>query len=130
VKHARIWLIAVLALAGCSKNIDNKDAVAASVKKYVAGKGINVDQMNVNVNTVSFHGNQADAQVAFVPKGGGSGVSANYQLERVKDEWVVKSRSTMNTLDHTRGMPGAETVPGQQLPPGHGNPDGTLGSKP
>jgi hypothetical protein len=121
VKHARILLISALALAGCAKNIDNKEAVQAGVRKYVSGKGINVDQMDVNVNSVSFHGSQADASVAFVPKGGGSGVTANYQLERVRDEWVVKSRSAMSTADH---------APGTQVPPGHGNPDGTLGSKP
>jgi hypothetical protein len=110
VKQARIFLISALFLAGCTKNIDNKEAVQAGVRKYVSGKGINVDQMDVNVNTVSFHGAQADATVAFAPKGGGSGVSANYQLERVKDEWVVKSRSPMGPTGHAGG----------QLPPGHG----------
>lgn len=116
VKYASFPLALALVLGGCAKNIDNKEAVQAGVKKYVAGKGINVDQMDVNVNTVTFHGTKAEAAVAFAPKGGGSGVATNYQLEREKDEWVVKSRSAMNTLDHTRGVPG--------------NPDGTIGSKP
>lgn len=110
VKQARILLISALFLAGCAKNIDSKEAVQAGVRKYVSGKGINVEQMEVNVNTVSFHGAQADATVVFNPKGGGSGVSATYSLERVKDEWVVKSRSPMGPVGHTGG----------QLPPGHG----------
>ena len=141
VKYARFLLIPALVLAGCSKNIDNKEAVQTGVAKYVSGKGINVDQMNVDVKSVSFHGSEADAAVAFVPKGGGSGVTANYHLERAKDEWVVKSRSAMSTLDHTqgselpgdqgsRGLPGTQVSPGTQNPPGHGNPDGTIGTKP
>ncbi len=133
--------MAALLLSACAKNIDNKEAVQTSVRKYVSGKGINVEQMDVNVNSVSFHGSQADAAVAFVPKGGGSGVTADYHLERVRDEWVVKSRSGMSTDSHTTpselpgdqggsGLPGSRMVPGQQIPPGHGNPDGTLGTKP
>ncbi len=141
MKQAQILLATALVLAGCTKNIDNKEAVQTAVAKYVSGKGINVDQMQVNVNSVSFHGGQADATVAFVPKGGGPGVTAKYQLERVQDVWMVKGRSGMSTLDHTQGselpgeqgpagLPGSRVSPGQQLPPGHGNPDGTVGTKP
>ena len=141
MKQAFLLAATVLVLAGCSKNIDNKEAVQTAVAKYVSGKGINVDQMNVNVNSVSFHGNQADATVAFVPKGSGSGVTAKYQLERVQDVWQVKGRSGMSTLDHTQGselpgeqgptgLPGTQVSPGGTPPPGHPNTDGTLGSKP
>ena len=110
-------LFLFLLLSGCAKNIDTKEAVQDGVRKGVAKRGIDVDQMDVNVTSVSFHGKTADATVAFAVKGSPatSGVSVNYQLERVKDEWVVKSRAPMNAAGHTQG--GA--LPGSSLPPGH-----------
>ncbi len=106
--------MAALILAGCAKNIENREAVQSAVTKYVSThSGINVDQMDVNVTNVTFHDNNADATVAFVPKGSpaGSGVTFKYQLERVKDEWEVKSRSGMENA-HT-GTGGSE-LPGKQ----------------
>jgi len=112
VKHPGLLLLNVacaLVLGGCAKNIDNKEAVQDGVRKGVATRGIDPNQMDVNVTSVQFHGNTADATVQFAPKGQpAGGLSVNYQLERVKDEWVVKGRSPMNTLGHTQGseLPG------------------------
>lgn len=111
--------LAALLLAACSKNIDNVDAVRASVVKHVSEKsGLSMDQMNVTVTSVSFRGKTADATVAFTPKGGepGSGVTFQYQLERKKDEWAVTGRSGVGSMGH-----GQQPVPpqGSQLPAGH-----------
>jgi len=103
-------LFAVLLLSGCTKNIDNKEAVQDGVRKGVAKRGIDVNQMDVNVTNVAFHGGTADATVSFAAKGGPSNapITVNYQLERIKDEWVIKGRTPMNTLGHTQGseLPG------------------------
>ena len=107
--------LAALVLAACAKNIDNREAVQAGIIRDVAKRGVNVEQMDVNVTSVSFRGNEADAMVSFVPKGGApnSGVSMKYTLERVKDEWAIKGRAGSG-----HGMNGSE-LPGQQpLPTG------------
>jgi len=109
-----------LVLTGCAKNIDNKEAVQDGVRKGVAKRGIDPKQMDVNVTSVQFHGNTADATVAFAAKGQptGGGVTVNYELERVKDEWVVKTRAPLSTLGHTQGS---------ELP-GKGSGEGAIGN--
>ncbi|MDQ6677543.1 MAG: hypothetical protein M3Z09_09635 [Acidobacteriota bacterium] len=120
--------LAALSLAGCAKNIDNKEAVQEGVRKGVAKRGIDVNQMDVNVTAVSFHGNTADATVAFAPKGtpASNGVTFNYQLEHVKDEWIIKGRSALDTMGHSGvgelpGKGGASGAPGNlaSSPDGH-----------
>ncbi len=113
---AALVFLNTLFLTSCAKNIDNKDAVQEGVRKGVAQRGIDVNQMDVNVTSVNFHGKTADATVAFAAKGSpaSTGVSVNYQLERVKDEWVVKSRAPMSGVGHTGATGGAGA-----LPPGH-----------
>ncbi len=132
MKHSGLLFIAVagaLVLGGCAKNIDNKEAVQDGIRKGVATRGIDPNQMDVNVTSVQFHGNTADATVQFAAKGqpAGGGLTVNYQLERVKDEWVVKGRSPMNTLGHTQGseLPGKGSTAGS---PGNlaSSPDGHL----
>lgn len=132
MKHPGLLLGTIcgaLILAGCAKNIDNKEAVQEGVRKGVAKRGIDPNQMDINVTSVQFHGNTADATVAFAAKGqpSGGGLTVNYELERVKDEWVVKSRAPMSTMGHTQGA----ELPG--MGSGHGatgnlatSPDGHL----
>ena len=102
--------LGALVVTGCAKNIDNKEAVQDGVRKGVAKRGIDPNQMDVNVTSVQFHGNTADATVSFAAKGqpAGGGVTVNYELERVKDEWVVKTRAPLSTMGHTQGseLPG------------------------
>lgn len=108
----------LLALAACSQNIDNKDAVRAGVVKFVSQKsGLNMDQMDVIVTAVSFRGKTADATVTFTPKGSqpASGVTFQYQLERQKDEWVVTGRNAAGSMGHGQQPPQS----GEGLPPGH-----------
>ncbi len=117
-------LCGALILAGCAKNIDNKEAVQEGVRKGVSKRGIDPNQMDITVTSVQFHGNTADATVAFAAKGqpSGGGLTVNYELERVKDEWVVKSRAPMSTMGHTQGAELPGTGGGGQggaLPPGH-----------
>src|SRR2546423_12743827 len=81
-------------LVGCNKgNIDTKEAVRQGVIDYLAGRqNLNVSSMNVDVTSVTFKENEADATVAFAPKTGGGSqpVTFSYVLERKGNRWVVK----------------------------------------
>lgn len=127
-----ILLLAALLLAGCSKNIDTQEAVKEGIVKDIAKK-VDVGSMDINVDSVSFRQNEADAQVSFMPKGGGrnQAITMTYQMERQGDEWRVKSRN-MNAHNQQKpgqagqtalppGHPGMSSMPqpGTPLPPGH-----------
>jgi hypothetical protein len=102
-------LAGVLFLAGCAKDINNKEAVKEAVmKRLTTVSGLNMSGMEVEISNVSFQGDKADAQVAFKGKGSAEAMlNMSYKLERKGDEWTVKSSSG--------GMGGG----GSNLPPGH-----------
>jgi hypothetical protein len=123
----------MLCLAGCNKgNIDTKEAVRQGVIDYLASRqNLNVSSMNVNVSSVTFKENEADAMVSFAPKGaGGQPVSIPYTLERKGNRWVVKPRAAGGSNPHGGAMPpgenphgamppGGAEAPGGAMPPGH-----------
>ncbi|MCS7043965.1 MAG: hypothetical protein NZR01_14360 [Bryobacteraceae bacterium] len=124
MKTATIPLALALALvAGCSKNIQTNEAVRQGVIKHLSqNSGLNLASMDIEVTSVTFRDNEADAVVGFRPKGGGamSGMSMRYTLERKGNEWVVKKK-----MDSGMGhgmMPPSADAPKQGeggLPPGH-----------
>jgi hypothetical protein len=131
-----ILFLAALFLAGCAKNIENKEAVRAAIEKRVVKTGFDLQSMSVNISRVEFHGQKAEATASFIPKGGSAAgaVAFNYNLERQKDEWVVTSLQQGSMSGHTGGaVPGAPAPgtaahppatgvpidPSQPLPPGH-----------
>ena len=124
VKSALICL-AALCLAGCSKNIDTPEAVKEGVIRDIAKK-VDVQVMDVNVDSVSFREKEADARVSFKPKGApvSQSITMNYLLERQGDEWHIKSR---NMQAHEQRQPGEAALPaghpgaanGEPLPAGH-----------
>lgn len=101
--------MAALALAGCNRGVESKEAVRQAVIDYLAARtNLNMGSMNVDVTSVSFKGGQADATVAFAPKGAGGaaqGMSMRYTLERKGNRWVVKGRA--GSGGHGGGMGGA-----------------------
>jgi hypothetical protein len=105
----------VLCLASCAKNIDTSEAVKAGVIKDIAKK-VDVQSMDVSVDSVSFREKEADAKVSFRPKGGdpSQSIVMTYSLERQGDEWHIKSR---NMQAHEQPQPGASGQPA--LPAGH-----------
>ena len=114
MKSALIF-IAALCLVACSKNIDTPEAVKEGVLKDIAKK-VDIQAMDVNVDSVSFREKEADAKVSFKPKGGpaSQSITMTYSLERQGDEWHIKSR---NMQAHEQQQPSA---PGQPaMPPGH-----------
>jgi|SRR5215469_6564672 hypothetical protein len=127
--------VLVLCLVGCNKgNIDTKEAVRQGVIDHLAGQSnLNISSMNVEVTSVTFKENEADALVAFTPKGGGTGqpISFRYTLERKGNRWVVKARPSsgqnphgsptpMGENPHGAMPPAAGEMPGgSTMPPGH-----------
>jgi hypothetical protein len=127
VKWTFAALAAVLLLSGCSKNIDNKEAVRKGVIDYLTKRsgqtGLDMKMMDVSVTDVRFDKNEATATVAFKPKGGAEGMSMNYSLERRGNEWVVKGRKESGMNPHGGQMPGGMmpggAMPGAAMPPNH-----------
>ena len=111
----------MVCLAGCNRGVENKDAVRQGVLDHLAQVQLNVASMNVEVTSVKFNGNQAEAAVSFSPKGGNAaqGMSMQYQLELKDGRWVVMGRKDAGSSPHGGGvMPPA--APGMENPHGGG----------
>jgi hypothetical protein len=115
----------LLALAGCGSDIRNERAVRQGVLDYLSSRsGLNLSSMNINVTSVVFRKDEADATVSFSPKGASGaagGMTMRYVLERKGSRWVVKGRADSGGNPHGGAMqaPGAGMNPPGALPPGH-----------
>ncbi len=125
-------VLATALLAGCSKNIDTPEAVKQGVIKDIAKK-VDVQNMDVTVESVSFRGKEATAMIAFKPRGGDpkQSITMSYSMEKQGDEWHVKGRDMQRHQAIQPGTPmpadHAGANGGQQLPPGH--PSTTTGQQ-
>ncbi len=84
-------------LLGCNRGAEqSQEAVRSAILDYLAKRGsINVASMQVDVVSVSFRENEADATVSFRPKGSdaaGAGMTMQYTLEKQGGRWAVKGR--------------------------------------
>ena len=90
-------LAAALLLAGCSKDIQNKEAIKQSVMDYLnaraAQTGLDMGSMDVDVNAMTFQRDEARATVAFRTKAGQGVMEMNYTFDRKGDKWVVRAPS-------------------------------------
>jgi hypothetical protein len=112
-------VLAGISLVACSRNIQNEAAVRQGVIDYLSSKSdLNLSQMQVDVSSISFRQNEADATVSFRPKGGSAeaGMQMRYTLERKGNRWVVKGKGAG---PHAQQVPGQPAGPGRELPPGH-----------
>lgn len=93
-----------------------------AVIDYVGGHGLNIAAMNVDVTTVNFNGDHAEANVSFTPKSapGAPGMAIPYLLELRGAKWVVTGRK------QTGGMPHGGAMPGGAMPGGAENPHGAM----
>ena len=100
-------------LTGCNRASESKEAIRESVIQYVSGK-VNVGSMDVDVTSIAFKGEEADATVTFRAKGAdaSSGLQMRYTLEQKSGKWVVKEKAQAGGSPH--GEAGGAT-----LPPGH-----------
>ena len=125
-----IWGAALLlCLTACHRGNTNQEAVRQGVIDFVAGRGLNVQGMNVEMKAVQFNGNHADATVEFTPKGSpaGSGMSMQYQLEQQGSKWVVTGRRDMGAPHGGNAAPPEGAAPanphggGMSAPPSGGS---------
>jgi membrane protease subunit (stomatin/prohibitin family) len=113
--------------------VESKEAVRQAVLDHLAKRaGINLASMQVDVVSVVFRQNEADAAVSFRAKGstGGPAMTMNYTLVKQGNGWVVKGRADTGASPHgaagqmpmgTAGQMPMGT-PGQMpmgVPPGH-----------
>jgi hypothetical protein len=104
-------------LTGCNRASQNKEAIRQGVLDYVAAK-VNVSAMDVDVTSIAFKGDEADATVMFRARGAapGSGMEMRYTLEQKSGKWVVKDKAEAGGSPHSGGAaPGGAGA----LPPGH-----------
>ena len=114
------------ASSACKRNIDNQEAVRQAVIDYLAKRSnLHVSAMNVDVVSVTFRSNEADAVVAITARGAAPGqpMSMRYTLERQGDHWAVKGKTEAGGSPHGAGAAnphgGAESTAAGELPPGH-----------
>ena len=131
--NVRVYLailgVAAMLAGGCNKsrNIQNPEAIRKGVMEYLAKRSsVNLETMQVEVASVNFRENEADAVVSFKPKGSNdpaSGMKMSYTLERKGDQWVVKGRSGKgggSPHGEGAGMPGGMgAMGGGEMPPAH-----------
>ena len=137
-------------LAGCNRAPENKDAIRQAVIEHLQkNAGLDPNQMQIEIASVSFGKNEARATVSFKPKGqpANEGLEMNYTLESKDGKWTVKGRGQSSGMPHATpsggmpggapgGMPGGMPGAGGQggaLPPGHPAiplPEGDSGKSP
>ena len=119
-----VVLLLALSLAACNSASKNNDAVRQGVIDYLAQRGLNVQGMDVSIAKLETNGNQADATVSIVPKGGdkAQGMSMKYHLEQRDNKWTVVGKQDAGNSPHGGGaMPGGGMPPAT---PGAENPHG------
>ncbi|MEZ5352767.1 MAG: hypothetical protein R2762_09045 [Bryobacteraceae bacterium] len=120
--------LTLLTLLGCGSDINNKEAIRQGVVDHLgARKGLDLDMsaMEVDVASVTFRGNEADADVSFRARGSQqSMMQMKYTLERDGSRWKVKAKKDSGAghgagaaNPHGGAMPGA--APQGALPQGH-----------
>ena len=120
---------AALALSGCSRGVDSKEAVRQGVIDHLSNRaGLDLKSMQVEVTSVSFRENEADAVVSFRPKGSsdpGTGMQMQYTLEKQGNRWVVKGRRESGASPHGGGAQAPGDVPAGHPPMGKAPGSGT-----
>jgi hypothetical protein len=135
MNRALCGLAAILLAAGCSSNVDTPEAVKQGVINDLS-KRMDIQNMDVSVDSVSFRDREADAVVSFAPKGAprSQGMSMRYKMQRSGNQWHIASRSSGDIQRHAQGgqsggelpaghpsigSPGSDAANGSNLPPGH-----------
>ncbi|HSW50607.1 MAG TPA: hypothetical protein VLH09_10550 [Bryobacteraceae bacterium] len=125
---AVVALSVLLALGGCNRGLESREAVRQAVLDHLSQRGnLNLSSMQVDVVSVAFRENEADVAVSFRAKGAesGSGMTMNYTLQRQGNRWTVKGRSDSGSAPHGAAgqMPGE--MPSGHPPVGGGQPPET-----
>lgn len=66
------------------------EAIRTAIEEHVrSDSGVNMNAMQMSVDSVNVNGDHARADAAFLPKQGGTGMAMTYFLERRTSGWVV-----------------------------------------
>jgi len=91
--------------------------------EYLAGRSdLDLGAIQVDITSVQFRQNEADATVAFRPKAGaaGSGMEMRYTLEKKGSRWVVKGKGQAPAGAPAHGAQAESPQgPASAMPPGH-----------
>jgi hypothetical protein len=127
-------LCALVLLAGCNRPAQDKEAVRQGVLRHLQNNAaLDLNGLTVEITSVKFEGQQADAVVAIKPKSApNQGMTMNYTLEHRDGKWEVKGRGTghggagggagggMGSAAPGReAMPESGPAKSGELPPGH-----------
>ncbi len=112
-------LTAALLTLSCAKDLNNTAAIREAVAKHLSsrkGLDLNMSGFDIQIGSLSFKADEAEADVSFVPKGTTqAAMSMHYQFEKKGTEWTVKAKAESGAA-HSMPDPTATTP---QLPPGH-----------
>jgi hypothetical protein len=132
--------VVAIALAACSRNIQNKEAVQRAIMDYLnsrqAQTGLDMSVMTMEVNSMTFEKDQARAGVYFKLKSGEGGMEMQYALDRKGNQWVVRGLTGVGSGPHGPGTSATDPEATPALPPnhpkidGHGNPQPAGGLPP
>jgi len=92
---------------------------------YLSGRSdLDLGAIQVDVTSVQFRQDEADATVAFRPRGGGpsSGMEMRYTLEKKGGRWVVKGKgqAPAGAAPHGAAPPQESAKPSEsRMPPDH-----------
>ena len=110
-------LLLIFCLAGCHRGAENNDAVRQGVLDYLATKGMTAASMDINLVSVKYNGEAADAVVSFAAKGTGAGqMQISYHLEQKDGKWKVEGRQDAN--QHSGGAVAPGGAPQGSAPAG------------
>lgn len=116
----------ILSLAGCHRGVESNEAVRQGVLDYLATKGMTAAAMEINVTSVKFNGDKADATVSFAAKGTGAGqMTIQYHMALKDNKWAVVGRQDASQHGGGQLPPGGAMPPGA-VTPGMANPHGMM----
>jgi hypothetical protein len=90
VRRVAVFLL-LLCLAACRHAAESNDAVRQAVLDYLSGiQGLNVQAMEVKLDSVQFNASKADASVSIFLTGSKDPFMKKvYHLEQKSEKWVV-----------------------------------------
>lgn len=115
----------LLTLTACNRGNQSKEAVRQGVIDHLSNRNLNMGSMDIDVTSVQFNGDEANAMVVFTPKGAGAsqGMTLRYRMQRKRDKWeVVSTEDSGHGGQAPAGTPnphGAGAIPAPQDSP-HG----------
>lgn len=108
----RILIFLLVLLVACAKAPQNPDAVKQAIIDHLSKRNDMLAQsMKIDIVSVNFRDNAADAVVSVAPKEGGSGIQMSYSLVMEGGKWSVQPAAA--------NPHGNTAMPTGELPAGH-----------